>query len=87
MQQISSLSENLSFLDKIILNKISKINLKWWVQNVKLCNGRALIQPSAEVLIQTDASIKGWVATCNGISTERMWSAQDMKNHMYVLEP
>ena len=56
------------------------------VQNVKLCNSRALIQPSAEVLIQTDAPIKGWVATCNGISTERMWSAQDMKNHMNVLE-
>ena len=56
------------------------------VENVKLCNGRALIQPSAEVLIQTDASLKDWVATCNGISTERMWSAQDMKNHMNVLE-
>ena len=79
MQQISSLWENLSFLDKIILNKISKINLKWWVQNVKLRNGRALIQPSAEVLIQTDASVKGWEATCNGISTGRMWSAQEMK--------
>ena len=62
--------ENLSYLDKIVLNENSKIELKWWVlQNVELCNGRALIQPPAEVLIQTDALAKGWGATCNGIST------------------
>ena len=56
------------------------------VQNLELCNGRALIQPPAEVLIQKDASTKGWGATCNGISTGRMWSAQEMKNHINVLE-
>ena len=60
IQQISSLLENLSHLDKIVLNENSKIELKWWVQNLELRNGRALIQLPAEVLIQTDASIKGW---------------------------
>ena len=47
----------------------SKIELRWWEQNLELYNGRALIQPPAEVLIQTDASTKDWDATCNGIST------------------
>ena len=60
IQQIYSLSERLSYLDKIVLNENSKIELKWWVQNLELCNGRALIQPPAEVLTQTDASTKGW---------------------------
>ena len=69
MQQILSLSEKLSYLDKIFLNKNSKIELKCWAQNLELCSGRALIQPPAEVLIQTDASTKGLGATCNGIST------------------
>ena len=69
IQQISSLSENLSYLDKIGCNENSKIEQKWWVQNLELCNGRAIIQPPAEVLIQTDASAKGWGVTCNGIST------------------
>ena len=86
MQQILSLSENLSYLDKFVLNENSKIKLKWWVQNLELCNGPALIQPRAEVLIQTDASTKGWGATCNGISTGGMWSVQEMKNHINVLE-
>ena len=60
MQQISSLSENLSYIDKIVLNKNLKIELKCWVQNLELCNCWALIQPPAVVLIQTDASTKGW---------------------------
>ena len=44
MQQISSLLKNLSYLNKIVLNENSKVELKWWVQNLELCDGRALIQ-------------------------------------------
>ena len=60
IQQISSLSESLFYLDKTVLNENSKIELKWWVQNLELCNSRPLIQPPADILIQTDASTKGW---------------------------
>ena len=81
---MSSLSEKLSYLEKIVLNENSKIELKWWVQNLELCNGPALIQPPAEVLMQTDASTKGWGATCNGASTGGMWSAHEIKNHINV---
>ena len=86
IKQISSLSEKLSYLEKIVLNENSKIELKWWVQNLELCNGPALIQPPAEVLMQTDASTKGWGATCNGASTGGMWSAHEIKNHINVSE-
>ena len=94
IQQISSLSESLFYLDKTVLNENSKIELKWWVQNLELCNSRPLIQPPADILIQTDASTKGWGggrggggwATCNGISTGGMWSAQEMKNYINALE-
>ena len=58
IQQISSLSESLFYLDKTVLNENSKIELKWWVQNLELCNGWPLIQPPAHILIQTDASTK-----------------------------
>ena len=60
MQQISSLSENLSYLDKIDLNENSKVKLEWWVQDLELCSGWELIQPLVEVLIQKDASTKSW---------------------------
>ena len=32
----------------------------WWVNNLELCNGRLVIQPQTQVLIQKDASKKGW---------------------------
>ena len=35
---------------------------------------------------QTDTSTKGWGATCNGISTGRMLSAQETKYHINILE-
>ena len=39
------------------------------MQNLKNCNGWYLIQSHNQVLIQTDASIKGRGAVCQGIST------------------
>ena len=60
MQQISSLTENLYYLDKIVMNENSKIVQKWWVQNLELHSGRTLVQLPTKVLIQTDASTKGW---------------------------
>ena len=47
---------------------------------------RTVFQRPVEVLIGTDASTKGWEAACNVISTGEMWSAQEMKNHINVLE-
>ena len=51
IEHISSLLEKLSYLEKIVLNENSKFELKWRVQNLELCNGRALTQSRAEVLI------------------------------------
>ena len=38
---------------------MAKNELLWSVKNLELCNGRLIIQPQAQVLIQTDASKKG----------------------------
>ena len=46
--------------EKIILNENPKIKLKWWTQNLELCDMQALTEPPAEVLIQTDVSNKDW---------------------------
>ena len=37
-----------------------KNQLLWWVNNLKLCNDQMVTKPQAQVLIQTDASRKGW---------------------------
>ena len=38
-------------------------------KNLELNNGRAIIQPSWQMLMQTNASKKGWGAVCQGIRT------------------
>ena len=53
---------------------------------LRTCNGRALIQPPAEVLIQTDASTKGLGGNMQWILYRGMCSGQEMKNHINVLE-
>ena len=68
LRQISYLKEKHSYQQKIVLNHQSKTELLWWITNLDLCDGRSLIHPPAQVLIQTDASTKGWGGQfCNGI--------------------
>ena len=42
------------------LTPLAKNELLWWVNNLRLCNGRLVIKPQAQVLIQRDTSKKGW---------------------------
>ena len=69
----------------MILNRNFKEELEWWIQNLKMCNGPYLIQSHSQVLIQTDASIKGWGATCQGISTGSQWSKEEQLLHIAPL--
>ena len=55
-QQIISLKQSQSYLTLVKLTPMAKSELLWWANNLELCNGRLVIQPQAQVLIQTDAS-------------------------------
>ena len=81
-QQIKALRTQGSYCKKVILNRNSKEELQWWIQNLKICNGPYLIQSHSQVLIQTDASIKGWGAKCQGISTGGQWSKEEQLLHI-----
>ena len=59
-QQILSLKQTPSNLTFVKLTPMAKNELLWWVNNLELCNGRLVIQRQTQVLIQTDASKKGW---------------------------
>ena len=59
-QQIVSLKQSQSYLTLVKLTPMAKKELLWWVNNLELSNGRLVIQPQIQVLIQTDASKKSW---------------------------
>ena len=68
-QQIQSLNQASSYQAEIVLNSPSKQELFWWVENLRLNNGRSLWQKEPNLVIQTDASKSDWGAFCNGVST------------------
>ena len=72
-----STSNNLKFQCKTLF---------WWVQNLKLCNGRYLVQFQAQMVIQSDAFKTGWGASCEGLTTRGVWPKQERTLHINVLE-
>ena len=48
---------------------LNQTRISWWIENIMLSNGRKIQQQEHQMIIQTDASQKGWGAHCNGIST------------------
>ena len=75
-----------SHCKKVILNRHSQEELKQWIKNLKIYNGRYLIHSHSQVLIQTDASREGWGAVCQEISTGGQWSKEEQLLHIIVLE-
>ena len=62
---------------KVVLNGNSKEELQWWIKNLKICNGRYVIQFHSQILIQTDASRKRWSVVCQGISAGGQCSKEE----------
>lgn len=49
----------------IAVSQASKSDIKWWLENVELENGKLIRQSYVNEWLQTDASLKGWGAICN----------------------
>ena len=45
-----------------------------------------LFQLNSQVIIQTDTSLTGWEAVCNGVQTSGKWSEEERTLHINVLE-
>ena len=50
-QQIQALKKNGSYKSQVLLNKESQLELLWWVKNIKLYNGKILIQLTVQALL------------------------------------
>ena len=61
-QQMQSLNQACSYQADVVLNRLSKQELLWWVENLRLNNGWSLRQKESNLVIQTDASKSGWAA-------------------------
>ena len=60
-------SQNYSEL--VRMSPAAREDLKWWLHKVSRWNGRSLQTTPPELEIETDASLTGWGAYCQGILT------------------
>lgn len=60
--------------------------LAWWIENLQNWNGKAMISPAPDMVITTDSSLKGWGATCEGVTTQGLWKSSESKKHINALE-
>lgn len=63
---------------------IKEVN--WWVNQVEVWNRKSLINPNPAVIIQSDASKKGWGAVCEKMCIGGIWLSGESQNHINVLE-
>jgi len=84
--QIQALRRSSSFQQKVSLTPLALEELSWRVENLTLQNGRSMIPAHNQIVLQTDASKKGWGAFCQGIRTGGAWSSQEKNFHINILE-
>jgi len=69
------------------LDLMSKADLSWWISIDRTSLSTPVALPAPSVMIESDASNKGWGAVLNGQTrTGGTWSVQEQEHHINYLE-
>ena len=86
MHQIKSLISNRNYHQNIILTPVCKAEIRWWIHHLHHFNGKQIITPSPDLVIESDASNLGWGAVCNSHRMGGPLSIEEKKMHINALE-
>ena len=84
--KIQSFRRSRSFDTLVTLDQMAREELQWWRDQLVTCNGKDIVPPVPNMVIETDASTVGWGAVCQGIRTGGPWSQRERCQHINVLE-
>ena len=70
----------------MVLSKESRLEIQWWIDNVRLVNGNPIRHEEKTKYIQTDASLQGWGAVFGKNKTQGRWNSDESVQHINVLE-
>ena len=84
--QIQALKKKMTYKSVIILYQHAKEGLSLWITNMKMYNGKSLLIVPPDPTIFSDASKKGWSASCQGITAGGLWSSLEKFWHINALE-
>ena len=71
---------------RVHLNPEAQEEFQWWEEHLSRWNGRSLITHKPALTMDTDVSLRGWGAVCQGIRTGGPWSTQEKNLHINCLE-
>ena len=88
MHQTKSLLKSQNYQSIIQLKSQCKEEIFWWTQQMTLWNGKQILSQNPDLIIETDASLKGWGYHCPTLMQKRggAWNAQERQYHINVLE-
>ena len=74
---------NYSFKISLLLE--AKRELQWWIDNVETATSPISRDPP-QTFVQSDASLIGWGAVCDNVTTGGRWTVEESQLHINVLE-
>ncbi|XP_048585989.1 uncharacterized protein LOC125568253 [Nematostella vectensis] len=80
------ISNGCNYDDKTILSETARSDLLWIIHNIQRYNGLSIVTSNVDFTSESDASMLGWGACCNGQSTCGLWSEVESRNHINYLE-
>ena len=86
MLQAKGLLVGKGYNSVVPLNKECQNDLQWWIDQLSTWNGRSIISPVPDLIITTDASLKGWGAVCQEVHTRGLWTREEPLLHINALE-
>ena len=66
--------------------KNGREELEWWDNHMRNWNGKTLLRSEIDLVIDSDASLRGWGAACQDQRTGGPWSAEEENMHINCLE-
>ena len=90
MLKTKQLLHSQTYSAKITLTPKCREELRWWLLHMETWNGKAIMSPGPDMIIQTDASLKGWGAYLEGRPASSgingLWSETETKLQINCLE-
>ena len=84
--QISILNLQNSYPRQVNLHKLAKTELLWWIENLRVLNGKSLRLQEPHLLNQANASTEDWGAHCSGILTGGIRLSEEPVFHINSLQ-
>ena len=85
-EKLLAVKRDPSYESMITITPRMMSDLRWWIETAHSHNGRPLQILKWDITIESDASLRGWGASCNGSDTGGPWTKEEQTHHINYLE-